>query len=440
MLHGFILVSLLMLQPAPAAMQAVTSVTFEAHAAGEAVATIAAVCPACDWGARGREAVALTLELDGQYSQHLLLTTHGSAPYRVTLGPVGEGEHRLVLAYDKSLSAPAAGSFAVANVSVRVVTAEEPAYEKLAFAPILHERPDTTARFSDTPLLMSVESEITPAGRRFRYSVVFSNEDGGTPTDRLMATWGRATDIELVYDVAMDARGNILKEEIQGPDHKLLPFRGSKIGSHPLLWIVTDNNMAGDKGETRTRYAPAPIPFDSASRSREALMDSNPWTYAIMAGELSREGKIDDGARAGSGAIPDPRRYAYIEACADLSDATAIAFDIGVEQNAGVEWFSTDRNLPQFRIARSGCFRAAAPIPDGVRLSAGPELRLRARAYRKIADPDTPPPQGPVSAIIRRVNGIFILGDEYRPIRSVMKWTGTLTVGSDEAVELKVKS
>ena len=44
------------------------------------------------------------------------------------------------------------------------------------------------------------------AGTRLRYSVVFSNEDGGTPADRLLATWGRLTDIEYVYGVELDRR------------------------------------------------------------------------------------------------------------------------------------------------------------------------------------------------------------------------------------------
>ena len=40
----------------------------------------------------------------------------------------------------------------------------------------------------------------------------FTNEDGGTPTDRLMAIWGRTTDIEYLYSVEVDAKGAILAE------------------------------------------------------------------------------------------------------------------------------------------------------------------------------------------------------------------------------------
>ena len=33
-----------------------------------------------------------------------------------------------------------------------------------------------------------------------RYSVIFSNEDGGTATPALLARWGRTTDIEMAYE------------------------------------------------------------------------------------------------------------------------------------------------------------------------------------------------------------------------------------------------
>ncbi len=421
---------------APATAQTIASTPFEAPAAGEAVVTISGVCPRCNWGVTGQEAVTLKLELDGQYSQHLLITRRGPASYQLMLGPVSAGPHRLGILFDPERSSPNAGSFAVGNLVVQVVLPEAAGYEKLAFAPILHERPNTTGRFTDTPLLMWVEGETTPAGRRFRYSVIFSNEDGGTATDKLMATWGRATDIELVYDIAFDAAGRVLKEDLQAPEHEIRPFRGRKLGSHPLLWVVTDNNMVSDEGESTIRHAPAPMPLELTQRAREAVMDRNPWTYDVMAGELSREHKIDPAAKPGSGMIPAPTRYVYIEACGDLSEATAVAFDVGIERDGRVEWFSTDRGVPWFRIARSGCFRAAAPLPPDVTLPEWPASRLRVRAYPRATDGDTPPPSGPVTAVIRRVNTMFMLGRDYRPVSSLFKWTGHITVGPDVPVEI----
>ena len=73
-----------------------------------------------------------------------------------------------------------------------------------------------------------------PQGRQFRYSVIFTNEDGGTATDRLMATWGRTTDIEYVYGARSTRQGKIVAEEFQGPGHEVPAFRGRHEGRHPL--------------------------------------------------------------------------------------------------------------------------------------------------------------------------------------------------------------
>ena len=424
----------LLVTTAPAS-QRVTTVSFEAKEAGEAVAVLAIDCPGCDWGVEGREGVTLRLELDGEYSQHLVLTRKGKPAYRVMLGPVGIGPHRVNIDLDPALTAQGAGSFAVGRVDVQIITPDAPEYEKLAHAPFLYQRANTIGRFTDTPLLQWVETDTTPAGRRLRYSMIFSNEDGGTPTDRLMATWGRTTDIELIYDVAMDATGRILKEEIQAEGHEIQPFAGPKLGSHPMLWVTTDNNMVSDKGETAVRHALAPLPFALAERSREAVMDANAWTYQVMAAEMAREKKIVPDSKPGTGLIPDLRRYAFVEACGDLTEATAVAFDVGVERDGRVQWYSTDRDMPQFRIARSGCFQAAAPLPQGVSLSMSPQPHLRVRAYRKTNDRE-PPPSGPVGATIRRVNTVFMLGDDYRPGPAVMKWKGLLTVGPERPVEV----
>ncbi|MEO6212740.1 MAG: hypothetical protein ABIP65_03835 [Vicinamibacterales bacterium] len=68
------------------------------------------------------------------------------------------------------------------------------------------------------------EIEPTARGTRYRYAVIFTNEDGGTPADRLMATWGRTTDIEYLYSVEIDRTAAILDAGIQGPE-QVLPFK-----------------------------------------------------------------------------------------------------------------------------------------------------------------------------------------------------------------------
>src|SRR4029079_2230849 len=81
-----------------------------ASTAGEAVAVINAGCARCDWGTSGREAVLLELSVDGKYSQHLaLMRGERVSEYRVLLGSVSAGEHRLSLSRDSRRSAADAG-------------------------------------------------------------------------------------------------------------------------------------------------------------------------------------------------------------------------------------------------------------------------------------------------------------------------------------------
>src|SRR3954452_14012329 len=280
--------------PVPAAAQSHYARGFMAED-GEAIAHVHARCTRFDWGQGGRESVALTIAVDGKYSQTLQLVRGDvTADYPIALGHVGKGLHRLTLDRDPALSAPSAGP---ATIEVSDFTFYLPGrstdYTALSMAPIVYARENTVGKFTDLPLLMWYETVPTARGRQFRYSVIFSNEDGGTQTDRLMATWGRTTDIEFVYGVTVDADGKIVAEEFQGPGHEVPAFKGRHEGRHPLLWVSTDNNMVSESGPTQIRYAPNADLFDLRRDSREAVMDANPWTYAIASQEMRREGKID---------------------------------------------------------------------------------------------------------------------------------------------------
>src|SRR3954466_6383525 len=258
---------------------------------GEAIAHVHARCTGCDWGSAGRESVALTIAIDGKYSQTLQLVRGDvTADYPIALGHLANGLHHLTIDRDAALSAPAAGP-ATIDVSdfTFYIPGQSTEYTALSLAPIVYARENTVGKFTDLPLLMWYEAVPSPHGLQYRYSVIFSNEDGGTQTDRLMATWGRTTDIEFVYGVELDDRGRIVAEEFQGPGHEVPAFTGKHEGRHPLLWVTTDNNMVSDKGPTRIRYRLVPQQFDLTNQSREAVMDANPWTYAIASVEMRRE-------------------------------------------------------------------------------------------------------------------------------------------------------
>ena len=179
------------------------------------------------------------------------------ATYPIALGPVAKGHHTLSIERDAALSAAntAVTAIDVSDIGLFPADASGEVSRILSMAPIVYARSNTVGKFTDVPLLMWCEIVPTKRGRQYRYSVIFSNEDGGTQTDRLMATWGRTTDIEFVYGVELDSRGQVIAEEFQGPGHEVPAFKGRHEARHPLLWVSTDNNMVSESGPTAIRYA-----------------------------------------------------------------------------------------------------------------------------------------------------------------------------------------
>jgi hypothetical protein len=410
------------------------------------IATIEARCDGCDWSIHWREAVMLRVELDDRYAQHVPIVREGRAEYKVLVGSVSPGRHSVSVEVDREASArdlrsPDAASVRIIDVHATLEGDKD--FKALSLAPFVYERPNASGRFTDVPLFMFYEEEPTPRGTRYRYSVIFSNEDGGTPADRLMATWGRTTDIEYLYSVELDQSGMILQEDIQGPDHEILPFAGTREGRHPLLWVVTDNNMVLPIGTTSVRYAPAPVAVSLKDTSRERVMDDHPWLYGVMARELAREGKVRADAPPGLGAVPDPRRFVYLEACGELNGAAlAFSVDIGTpgatsDTAAGAAWIPSDRGVAEYRIARDGCFRAAVPVPPSITAR---DLRgIRAHAYLRPSKDDVPRPMtGRVR--LTRLNKVFMLDERYQPGPSRFDWRGEVTLIPDgPPAELPVK-
>ncbi len=402
--------------------------SFQVGKAGEAVVTIAAGCANCDWAVEGREAVLLEIDVDGQYSQHLALTRGaGVVDYPIVIGAVTAGPHRLTIARDEQRSAAQAGAVTFGRVDVHVYEPGAPEYDWIARAPILRARPGTVEKFSDFPLVMYAERNVggeSGSGYSLQYTVIFTNEDGGTPTDRLMATWGRTTDIEFIYGLT-DPGG---REEIQAEGHKWIVFNGPRVGTHPVLWVATLNNMVADHGpDEMIRFAPAPQLVSLEHASREKVMDDNPWMYAVTSAEMVREHRVDPLAKPGSGTIVDPRRYMTLEACGQVKDAT-LAFDIGVTTAGGaVAWLPTDTD-PRFRIARGGCFRGGAPMPAGV--TAADFAGLRIRAYARASREGEPAPPAP-AVTLEAVTKVFMLNTAFVPGVLPVTWKGSLPVRTD---------
>ena len=365
---------------------------------GEVGVRITARAPGTSWGIEGAEAAILTCRLDGQYSQDLILFLGAQKfTYTAMLGRLAAGSHVLSLELNRRFSASGAAAVDVIRIEInsldKLPDADEAAF---AHAPVLFARRNSIGRFTDIPLLMWYELFRDQETIAIRYSFVFTNEDGGTATEALMARWGRATDIEWAYEVKLRG-GEILEEIFQAVNHKATPFRGKKLAGHPLILVASDNNNFSDAGESEMRFALWPEPMDLSRHSREELMDRHPWTYRLMAQELMREGKISE---AGGHMIRDPREYVYIEANAPREN---MGIDLIVGMRDG-KWFDSDLDRDDLRITRSGWFRVAVRLPEGEAASTARSLKLDCK-YRK----------DPVDCSGVGIQKVFKLDRNYKP-------------------------
>src|SRR5262247_243654 len=104
-------VSLLSITPIPISAQTLLEKRFSVAAESEALLDLTASAPGTSWRERGAEAAVVTIYVDGQYHQDVILFA-GSREftYQLILGRVGPGEHSLRVEFNsKQSAAKAAG-------------------------------------------------------------------------------------------------------------------------------------------------------------------------------------------------------------------------------------------------------------------------------------------------------------------------------------------
>ena len=158
----------------------------------------------------------------------------------------------------------------------------------------------------------------------------------------------------------------------------MTPFAGRREGRHPVLYVVTRNNMLSDHGPGDAAGGPRP----GAVLARRRLArggDGRPPldVRRLRAGGEAGRPRAGRG-RAGSKRIPDPRRFAYLEACARVRDAR-LALEVGFAgANGGLRLAGLRRR--RRRLPR----RSERLLPGGGGAAAGrgggrrPRVRLRA--------------------------------------------------------------
>jgi hypothetical protein len=332
MLLVLLVLASLLFRPAPLA-----SVSLTLSTPGDAVVTLTvndSHVPAVS---------ALDIAVDGEVRTTVLLFGRiGHPAYTALLHALPAGKHDIVAQpspYWAWPSAAAAPSMMVAPAPQSIV---------IARAPALWVRADTIGTSTDLPLVMYAEDMRVNGTGVLRYSVIFSNEDGGTATPALLARWGRTTDIEMMYEEEW-RDGRMVTARYQAPDHKVIEYKGTREGDHPALVDATLNNVFLDRGRTAVRVTMVPVLVDLESATRESVMDKQPWTYRRMADELQEEGK--------SAVYGDVREYLYVDAKLTLEDAAVAAAAKGSDGT----WRSSDRGMKELAVDRNGWVRIAIP-------------------------------------------------------------------------------
>lgn len=398
--------------------------SFSVSKGGETVVEIDMSSPNSDWAIAGREAAVAAVRVDDGPEQHVVAWAGPALyTYRVFAGPLTPGQHRLTIMRDDKQSAKGS-ALKVGAVRFRESSGSEA--QLLAHAPVLYARANTVGKFSDVPLLMYCERD----GETLVYTVVFSNEDGGTSTRALMARWGRTTDIEYVYRVFLNPDGSRKSAIVQGPDHKDLEFTGPYAGFHPILMPVTNNNMVAAGKNTGMRFQLAPELVSLSGSSREAVMDAHPATYEAMAKELEREGKLRPFGTVNGQTISDVRNYLFIEYQATHDDSALTAL-VALKDD---RLFSGDIGRAEYAIGREGWVRTTVELPPRVRPG-----QIAAIGFQCIVAPSSGRARSPVSGVCRleQVRLAFFLDRRYRPGKPLFSIPRSFTIPAGQSILLR---
>ena len=362
-----------------------------------------------DWAKEGHEAALASVILDDSIQQYVMLYA-GAEPftYKIFLGFLTAGTHSLEITGE--------------GVQVMKMRFHDDSSDVVAHAPILYARPNTIGKFTDIPLMVYCERSTFERQRVLQYTVIFSNEDGGTSTAALMARWGRTTDIEYVYRVFLAEDGSRRKSIIQTKEHKEIEFDGIRESmEHPLLMPITDNNMIGEYDDRSSiRYQIAPILVDATGHSREQIMDEHPILYKVAAQELKREGKLREYGKVDGEKIGDPRNYLYFEMRLAKSESSIATL---VRLNGDPRWHSS--HLGRTDLAIRTWSRNSAESPNGfVRTTVELPPGTKANQIAEIGFQCVVPEKASATPCrVEAVTKCFFLDQEYRPGDNI--WTLT---------------
>jgi len=428
------------------------TIGFHRSRAGEAFLQATVSAPGVSWAERGNESAVVSAYVDGHYATDIVITSSAPVAREFAVGNLKVGRHTLRLHYAALRSPSNAGVARLQDLDVRTISSTSPEYAAARFAPVLYGRNVAALgggfqnNRTDTPLV--AWHEVLPVAGKPRhhvleYSVVWSNEDGGTNSPGLMAKWGRTTDIEWIYRVEINAQGHRVPGTgvFQSPAHATTTFHGVYDGTHPLLQTCTSNNNVCDARLLKQQSQAAdPMRFALSTREglpagqpREHLMDHHPWIYPVMAREMLRENKIEASPDPLTTAVGDQRTYLYIaldHATNPATDAATVGLAVDVQVVGHADPFHSDHSQSPllFTVNRDGPAATTVELPAGTTPAQITSISVR-RVPIGITDTGA-------SLHVTHLTRAFFLGSSYLPQPSFahLPLDVTLTPASPTAV------
>jgi len=402
---------------------------------GEAVLDVDASAAGTDWAVAGAESAVVSVSVDGKYATDLVVSGAQPLPRQLALGGLSAGPHVVRLHFASERSAAASTRVRLDALQVSTYSADEPEYLVLRYAPVVYGRslaalgsPYQNA-ITDTPLIAwhEVSPAATPGHQRLTYSVVWSNEDGGTNTPALMARWGRTTDIEWVYSLEVDEHGERVagSDVYQAANHQTLQFAGRYEDGHALLETCTSNNNMCDVVDDPMRFFLSTLQTRPADQAREHLMDVNSWTYQIMAKEMLREGKIEapSAVTPSTPEVSDQRNYLYAAVKKTTVPANSgsawVGVALGVRLTSGQTVYLSNHTDPTWSLQRDDPAATTVELPAGTTAADIAEVSV----HRFVVGVDTA-----AAVHVTAIQRGFLLGEDYLPQPSLLSWSGDVVL------------
>gem|GEM_PF-1675177 len=373
-----------------------------------------------NWAMQGSESAVLTIVVDDntvEQNQDVVLFNGAQVSvYKLLLGRVDSGTHTVEFLFDGDKSSPGADRIHLDKCSIIPTTLVGDEYDVFRFTPILYGRDlagSNESNHTDVPLLLYHEVfKQADSSKLIEYTMIFSNEDGGTNSSNLMSRWGRTTDIEWFYRVKLDSLGNIIEDYYQGSGHTTSPFLGQRLNDHPILKTVTFNNLFSDEGISDFRFLLSAEQIKKADHSREILMDENPWTYKIMTEEMIREDKYEDPANPATITVSDARNYLYLEFNTSEFNGARITF--GVQVSNDENWYFTDHNFDFVQaVNKAGWRRSTIELPPGATIDDFVKLQIKT--------------SGDGDIVFEELSKMFMLSEEFELLVHPFSWNQQIT-------------